>query len=268
MRGQHALEGFTGLRIGHRHAPPAAADPWPAGARLRRGSRRRGVRSRRRASRAAGASSGRDGIEAKLPARAGAIGFERHLVGERMADEARIDTMAGVDRWLHREQAQHAVGAAADLLGALLAPRPHRRADVVHGAQTALAQPFLHAEVEVGRVDADEHVRLPGQQALAELAPQAQQARQVTQHLCQSHHRQLRGVMPGIESGRAHLLAADAGEFGVGVALVQFVDQAGAEQVAGGFAGAQGDAGAGGLRWLGIGIRQSRLAWMGSAAGP
>jgi hypothetical protein len=41
-----------------------------------------------------------------------------------MADETRIDTVARIDRRFHREQAQHAVGAASDLLRAPLAPRP------------------------------------------------------------------------------------------------------------------------------------------------
>jgi hypothetical protein len=32
-----------------------------------------------------------------------------------MTDEARVDAVPRIDRRLHREQAQHAVGAAADL---------------------------------------------------------------------------------------------------------------------------------------------------------
>ena len=80
------------------------------------------------------------------------------------------------------------------------------------------------------------------EQALAQVAAQPQQARQVAQHFGQAHHRQFARVVPGVEAGVAHRVAADAGEFGVGEALAQFVDQAGAEQVAGGFAGDQGDA--------------------------
>ena len=49
-------------------------------------------------------------------------------------------------------------------------------------------------------------------------------------------------VVPCVEPGGAHLVAADAGELRVGKALAQCIDQAGAEQVAGGFSGAQRDA--------------------------
>ena len=109
------------------------------------------------------ASTGRSGSRPSVRAGADRIGFERHLVGQRMADETRIDAMARIDRRFHREQAQHAIGAASDLLRAPLAPGPYRRAHVMHGAHAALLQPLLHAEVEVGRVDADEHIGLPGQ---------------------------------------------------------------------------------------------------------
>jgi hypothetical protein len=38
----------------------------------------------------------------------------------------------------------------------------------MHGANAALLQPLLHAEVEVRSVDADEYIRLPRQHAFSQ----------------------------------------------------------------------------------------------------
>ncbi len=184
----------------------------------------------------------RVGRQVQRPPGGGAVRLQRHVVRHGVADEARIDAMAGVDGRFHREQAQHAVGAGADLLRALLAPGPDGGADVMHGADPALLEPALHAQVEVGGIDADEHIRPPGQHALAERTPQLQQAGQVAQYLGQAHHRQLARVEPGLATFAAHAIAADAGEFGVGPAFAQCGDEAGPQPVAGGLAGHQRDA--------------------------
>ena len=112
----------------------------------------------------------------------------------------------------------------------------------MHGAHAARLEPALEAEVEVGRVDADEDVGLPVQDPAAQAAAQAQQAGQVGQHFGQSHDRKLAGVMPGVHSGGAHRVAADAREFRVGEAFAQAFDEVGAQQVTGGLAGDQREA--------------------------
>ena len=111
----------------------------------------------------------------------------------------------------------------------------------MHGAHAALLEPAFDAEVEIRGIDADEHVRCPNEHALAECLAQFQQARQVRQHFGQAHHRQLAGIEPGIESGGAHRIAADTGEFGIGIPLAKFADQSRAELVAGRLARAQRD---------------------------
>ena len=111
----------------------------------------------------------------------------------------------------------------------------------MHGGHAALLEPALHAQIEIRRIDADEHVRLPVQQLLAQRLAQAQQARQMAQDLGQAHHRQFAGVKPRIQSGRTHARTADAGEAGLGMALAQLCDQSGAERIAGGLAGHQRD---------------------------
>src|SRR3546814_12957373 len=104
-----------------------------------------------------------------------------------VADETSVDAVTGLDLRLHREQAQHAVGAAPDLRRPRFAPGPDRRTHVVHGAHAATLEPALQAEVEIRRIDADEHVRLPVQDLLAQLAAQATQSRPVGEYLGQSH---------------------------------------------------------------------------------
>jgi len=111
-------------------------------------------------------------------ARAHAIGNQRKTIGQRVADEAGIDAMFRVDRRLHREQAKHAVRAAADLFGALFAPCPDRWADVMHGQQSRLLETLFHAEIEIGRVDADHYRRTYSQQSRHQRLAQPQQSRQ------------------------------------------------------------------------------------------
>src|SRR3546814_2287028 len=77
-------------------------------------------------------------------------------------------------------------------------------------------------------------------------------------HLGEAHHRQLLRVVPGLEAGRAHRIAADAGELRVREARAQLFDQSRAEQVAGGFAGAKRDALWRWIRDSGFGVRQGK----------
>ena len=111
----------------------------------------------------------------------------------------------------------------------------------MHGAHAALLQPTFDAEIEVGGIDADEDIRLPTQHPLAKLFAQTQQARQMRQYFGQAHHRQLAGIEPGVHARRTHGVATDTGELCIREMLPQCLDQAGAELVAGGFAGAKGD---------------------------
>lgn len=132
----------------------------------------------------------------------------------------------------------------------------------MHGAHATLLEPALDRKIEVGRVDADEHIRLPGQHALAEGAAQLQQPRQMLQHFGQAHHRQLAGIEPGLAAGATHRIATDADEFGSRITAAQFIDQPGTQDVAGSFAGNQRDARSAlaraGNRESGVGNRQCR----------
>ena len=85
----------------------------------------------------------------------------------------------------------------------------------MHGADAACFKPLLDPEIEIRRIDANEHVRLPVEHALAEPLAQIQQARQVGQHFGQTHHREFVGIVPSGQSRLAHARAADAGKLGL-----------------------------------------------------
>src|SRR5690606_10615357 len=145
-----------------------------------------------------------------------AVGAVREAVGERMADKAGVHAIAGVDWGFHWKQAEHAIGDAAHALRAFATPGPYGRAHIVDRAHAGALQPPFHAEIEVGRVDADENVGLPGEQAADQVAPEAEQAWQMAQYLRQTHDRQWCIVGPQLDAGGPHVPAADAGEVRVG----------------------------------------------------
>ena len=112
----------------------------------------------------------------------------------------------------------------------------------MHGADATGLELAFEAEVEVGRIDADEHVRAPVDKARTQPASKRQQPRQVREHFAEAHHCQLAGVVPGVDAGVAHRIAADACEPGIRETRPQAVDQSRAEQVARGLAGHQREA--------------------------
>ena len=82
----------------------------------------------------------------------------------------------------------------------------------MHGAHPAALELSLQAEVEVRRINADERIGLPLQQAPAQARAQREQARQVREHLAQSHHREFGSIVPGVQARVAHRRPAHAGE--------------------------------------------------------
>ena len=107
----------------------------------------------------------------------------------------------------------------------------------MHSAQASRFQPALHGQVEVRGVDADDDRRMGSKQALEQRAAQAQQPRQVADHLSETKQRQLANVVPGIKALCLHARAADADKARIGIALAQGGNQIGAKLVAGIFTG-------------------------------
>ena len=165
-----------------------------------------------------------------------AVRIQRHLVGQRMSDEARVHPMPRIDRRLHREQAQHEIRAAADLRRAPLAPGPDRRADVVHGLDAGAAQFEFEAKVEIRRIDTDEHIRLGGYQITRQLTAAAKQLEQAAEHLDQAHDRQAFHGEIGAQPLGFHQRATDPDEPHLRVARLECTHQTGAQNVAAGLA--------------------------------
>ncbi len=141
-----------------------------------------------------------------------AVDSERNRIRERMTDELRRDAVLGIELRLERQHAEHEIDGVADRLHATLAPGPDLRAHVLHRRNPGVLQALGERQVEVRRVDADEHVCGQRLGPFAELAADAQQARQMRQHLGQPHDRQLFSTEPGLAARRDHLRPGDADE--------------------------------------------------------
>ncbi len=97
-------------------------------------------------------------------------------------------------------------------------------------------QLFFERQIEVRRVDADEHLGPRCDHAVAQRATKTQQPRQMPQHFDVAAHRQLAYVMPGIEAGADHAVAADADAVHFWRSLQDFGNDGRCEQIAGRFA--------------------------------
>ena len=111
------------------------------------------------------------------------VRLHRHRAGQRMADVGDRYAFLAVDLFLERKQYQHVRNRLADLVDALIAPRPDRRTDEVHRGRAGLAQLMLQAQVEIRRVDANEHGRRLSQPAPLDVAIGGQQAGQALERV-------------------------------------------------------------------------------------
>ena len=148
-------------------------------------------------------------------ARRGAIDRHRDLVGERVTDECRAHAVLAIEIRFEGEQAQHQVHRRADGAHAPLSPGPDLRAHVLHGSEARALELLGEPQVEFLVVDADEHVGPPFEDPPPQIGAQPHQARQVREHLGESHDRQLLDVVPGGATGGLHLGARDTREFGL-----------------------------------------------------
>ena len=174
--------------------------------------------------------------------RGGPVRLHRHRAGQRMADVGDRYAFLAVDLFLERKQYQHVRNRLADLVDALIAPRPDRRTDEVHRGRAGLAQLMLQAQVEIRRVDANEHGRRLGQPAPLDVAIGGQQAGQALERVDVAEHGQGMHGMPGIEVAGLHLRPADAFATHRRVAGLQAGDDATGQQVARGLARHHADA--------------------------
>ena len=115
------------------------------------------------------------------------------------------------------------------------------QADIMDGGDARLFEFFRHAQIEIGRVDADKDIRFDADKVVHQPFADFQDFRQAFDHFDKAAHRQFFLVVQALKSFRLHAFTADADEFRIGAALFDSADKVRAEQVAGGFAYADGD---------------------------
>jgi hypothetical protein len=170
------------------------------------------------------------------------VGVRRKLVGQRVADERCRNTVALQELRLEGQQAEHVIASGPQHLDPARAPGPDGRRHVVHGTQTCPPGALLHAQVEVGRVDADVQVRRVRGQPPLEAPHHPADTRQVPDHLGKPHDRELLAGRPGLAAGGLHGRAGDAGKLHVGTAGAHGRDETRPEPVTRDLAGHDGNA--------------------------
>ena len=98
-----------------------------------------------------------------------AIDIRRDDIRKWMADIGCRHAGLGIDRRLEREHQQHVINRLANLLHALPAPGPNRRADEMDNGLAAGAKGQLEIQIEVRRVDANKQRGLPLEDTLSQL---------------------------------------------------------------------------------------------------
>ncbi len=184
---------------------------------------------------------GRAGVETQGCARGTRRRFERNAIGKRVADEHRSHVVRVVEPAFERQHAEHEIDGLADGAHPALPPCPHLRTDVLHRRNTLRLELGRDAEIEFGRVDADEDVGSRGEQSRDEVAAQAQQARQVPHDLGETHDREFVGRYPGLTARLHHARSGHAECTQRRLPRVQCAQQSAAEVVARGLAGDERD---------------------------
>ena len=158
-------------------------------------------------------------------------------IGERVPDKRDVDTCFAIKRCFEWKQRQHLAHRALDLAQTLFAPHPDRRTHVVHRRNAACLEAQLEIEIEIRRIDADEHSGRAGNKATAQLAANADDLEKMLKHLDIPAHREFLERKPYFHAGSFHARPADAGEIKLRHQLAQCAYQLAAEQIARRFSG-------------------------------
>ncbi len=74
----------------------------------------------------------------------------------------------------------------------------------MHRFNTGAAQPGLQTQAEIGRIDADKHIRGVGKEVLIDTASNAQQFRQAFEGLNETHDREAVHRKQAVQALRLH----------------------------------------------------------------
>jgi hypothetical protein len=161
------------------------------------------------------------------------VDLQRDGIRQRMSHELGPHAMLIIETLFKGQQAQHQIHRFMNGARPALTPGPHLRTDVLHSRVPGSAQIVRQPQIEFGGVDADEHIGFGGEEALPDVRPQTQQARQIAQDFEQPHDGQGLRRFPDFASRVLHLRTGNPEELGVRSETAQGADQVRAQRVAG-----------------------------------
>src|SRR3569833_908086 len=142
-----------------------------------------------------------------------------------------------IDFLLERKAHQHVRHRLPDAMNPFGSPCPDRRADEMHSGDAGLLELRFQREIEVRRVDADEHARPFVQEITRDARTDPQQFRQMTQYLDIAVDRQFLARVDRLDAGLDHARAGDAGSLQIWAALLQRGNEVRPQEIAGRFTG-------------------------------
>ena len=162
--------------------------------------------------------------------------------GEGVADELGVDASRAVERLFERKDDEHAVDEALHPPQAAALPGPELRADEPENGHAEALAMHGEAKVDVGKVDEDGErgriaLEVANQRAVLRVDVEC-----VAQDLGEAHVGDVLGADDALLAGGFHAGPAEAGEGGVRQAGMEFGNDMGAVEVAGGLAGGEEDA--------------------------
>jgi len=171
----------------------------------------------------------------KFGASSGLVGFKRDGIGQGMPDETHGNAVLFIEFGFKGQQREHQIAAFADFQHALLPPRPHGRAYVMHGLDPGTTQLKFDIEGEIRRIDTDKHIGFFGNQGLHQQLAALEQFTQAPQHFNQAHDRQAFHREVGTHALCFHQRTANADKFDVAMLRLERPHQPRAQNVARGF---------------------------------
>ncbi len=156
-------------------------------------------------------------------------------IGERVADEVDLDSMAAVEVDFKREDDQHARDVLLDALDAALLPCPQLRTDEVDDRDVEGMQGFSEAQVDVREVDEDGYVRALASQAGFEPAELGVDFRHVANDFGDAHVGDVFRADNAAKAEGFHAKAAESEAVGIGIETMDGFDKLRTVMFAAGF---------------------------------
>ena len=143
-------------------------------------------------------------------------------IDERMSDELHRHAGIAIDLFLERKDHEHAIDEPLHHLHAALAPRPELRADVIDDGHAELLDRRGETEIEVGKIDQDERVRLLGARGIDQPVEGGERFGEHANRLDEPRHAEAAIVREQLAAAGHQPLAAEPEDGGVGLPAANF----------------------------------------------